>query len=384
MQDPRRPIQLARDTLESGFCLWVGAGLTKQILANKKSAPLWPELTRELEEYVGLMPGTEKDYPQSLGWCFAHLRYDGPSLFRAYLRKRLYTEVCLDLLKSAPKADGVSDLIPPRVREVASLGQLANPIVSFNVEPLSSVLLARPGGPIRLVPYSKRRSGDLTWREPFSSFHRIVYHPHGLITGDPVMTAADYEEKNATLAFGLAIHLAFGNNLAIVGMSLDDEFLQRQIEKGRDDIQEVLWFNSSFEENNRAWAAKAGVQLIEVPWAEFWHFWAQQHVAIDEKNLHAAWWLALQLALEEVEGGHLTAFAQTLQEISPENLSGCLDLARESGELGRPIEPDLDAPSIVRQIQNQIRANFDFETPLLQYSFTFRPPDLGEVKLIRV
>jgi len=264
-------------------------------------------------------------------------------------------------------------LIPQRLRELASLGQLANPIVSFNVEPLSSVLLARPGGPIRLVPYSRGRAGELTWREPFSSFHRIVYHPHGLITGGPVMTTTDYEEKNATLAFGLAIHLAFGTNLAIVGMSLDDEFLQRQIEKGRDDIQEVLWFNSSFDESHRAWAAKVRVQLIEAPWTEFWQFWAQQHVAIDEKNLHAAWSLALTLALEEVQGGHLTAFAQTLREISPENVPGFLDLAREYGELGGPIELDLDAHSIVRQIQNRIRAKFDFETPLLQHSFALDP-----------
>ena len=369
MDDPRKPIELARDILEGGFCLWVGAGLTKQILADKKSAPLWPELTQEMEQQAGLAPGSDKDYPKRLGWCFEHLRFDGPGLFRAYLRKRLYSEVCLDLLKSAPNPGDDSSLIPPRIREVASLGQLANPIVSFNVEPLSSVLLARPAGPIRLVPYSTSRAGEITWREPFSSFHRVVYHPHGLITGDPVMTAADYEQKNATLAFALAIHMAFGNNLAIVGMSLDDEFLQRQIENGRRDIREVLWFNSSFEESHRAWAAKINVRLIETPWPDFWSFWTKQNVALDEKNLHAAWSLALSLALEEVRGGHLTAFAQTLRRISPEDERKCLDLAQEFGEPGRPIDGGFDSGGIVRQIQNRIKANFDTGAPSLQYSF---------------
>jgi len=45
---------------------------------------------------------------------------------------------------------------------------------------------------------------------------------------------------NATLAFGLAIHLAFRNSLAIVGLSLDDDFLKKQIEHGRDQMEEVL------------------------------------------------------------------------------------------------------------------------------------------------
>jgi hypothetical protein len=117
------------------------------------------------------------------------------------------------------------------------LAQFANPIVSFNVEPLSSVLPARPAAPIRLVPYSNDRPSEFTWREPFGKFQRLVYHPHGLIITDPVMTESDYHSKNGTLAFGLAIHLAFGNNLAIVGMSLDDEFLRKQIEDSRRQIK---------------------------------------------------------------------------------------------------------------------------------------------------
>jgi len=51
---------------------------------------------------------------------------------------------------------------------------------------------------------------------------------------------------NATLAFGLAIHLAFRNNLAIVGLSLDDDFLKKQIEHGRDQMEKVLLPTATF------------------------------------------------------------------------------------------------------------------------------------------
>ena len=76
----------------------VGAGLTKQILADKKLAPLWPDLTIELEEYAGLTPGKKEDarYPQRLGIVFDHLYRDGPTLFEhicesGYIRKCVST-----------------------------------------------------------------------------------------------------------------------------------------------------------------------------------------------------------------------------------------------------------------------------------------------------
>jgi hypothetical protein len=89
---------------------------------------LWPDLTQELEEYAGLVPGNKEDkrYPQRLGWVFEHLRSDGASLFRAYLRKRLVTEVCSDLLRSVHAGLSSGDLIPSRIREVSCFGQFAN------------------------------------------------------------------------------------------------------------------------------------------------------------------------------------------------------------------------------------------------------------------
>jgi hypothetical protein len=116
--------------------------------------------------------------------------------------------------------------------------------------------------------------------------------------------------------------------LAIVGMSLDDEFLRKQIENSRRQIKDILWFNSSFDEEQEAWLANARVRKVEMPWSDFWAFWGDQPVAIDEAELHVAWWLAL--ALEEVGGGHLTAFAETMRVIEPDNVP------QEYGEPGVP------------------------------------------------
>jgi hypothetical protein len=66
---------------------------------------------------------------------------------------------------------------------------LANPIVNFNIEPLSSLLLARPAGPVRIMFQQPKGKPAYTWREPGGRFQRLVYHPHGLATLDTVMTA---------------------------------------------------------------------------------------------------------------------------------------------------------------------------------------------------
>ena len=93
-------------------------------------------LTRKLEKYAGLKPDTDRAdrYQNRLEKCLERLGHARTRKFRGYLRKRLYTELCVDLLQSAKEGWKSGDLIPTRIREVAKLGQLANPIVSFNVE----------------------------------------------------------------------------------------------------------------------------------------------------------------------------------------------------------------------------------------------------------
>jgi len=375
MTDPHIPISQAVTSLESGFCLWIGAGVTKQILADKKLAPLWSDLTRELEEYAGLIPGSEKDgrYPERLGLVFEHLQYDEPenfgepTLFRKYIRTRLLTEVCVDLLRTAHATPLQGDLIPARIRQVACFGQLANPIVSFNVEDLSSVLLARPGGPVRILPYSKGKAGEVGWHEPSGTFQRIVYHPHGLITSHPVMTKSDYTEKDSTLAFALAIHLAFRNNLVIVGMSLDDEYLRAQIREGRDQIDDIFWFNSAFREDQLDWAEKARVQVVEIPWDDFWAYGTRLRVEINEWQLHVAWWLALTLALDEAQGGHIDKWAQLMKQTDPDRVRRFSQLSSEYGERGQGNGLDFDAPGAVQEIARETEARFKMGLPLLHH-----------------
>ncbi|MBV8275287.1 MAG: SIR2 family protein [Verrucomicrobia bacterium] len=125
------------------------------------------------------------------------------------------------------------------MRQVAALGQLANPIVSFNIESFTSTILARPAGPARIIPFIKPQTRRIEFNEFGEIFQRIVYHPHGLSTADCIITEKDYETLNGTLAFELAVHSAFGNNLAIVGISLQDEYLREQIHKFRRQIDSI-------------------------------------------------------------------------------------------------------------------------------------------------
>ena len=49
-------------------------------------------------------------------------------------------------------------------------------------------LPARPAGPVRILFQQHRGKPGHAWREAGGRFQRIVYHPHGLATGDSVMT----------------------------------------------------------------------------------------------------------------------------------------------------------------------------------------------------
>src|SRR5262249_50600632 len=149
--------------LESGYCLWVGAGLTRQVAAGHAAVPLWDEVTRELETAAGIHGGEGGDFPTRLDGCLTRL---GDKMFRAFLRERYYTRLCEALLAQADLALSADDYIPEHVRAVAALGQLANPIVSFNIEPLSSLFLGRPAGPVRIVFQQPPGKPTYTWREP--------------------------------------------------------------------------------------------------------------------------------------------------------------------------------------------------------------------------
>lgn len=315
-------------TLEQGFCLWVGAGLTKHFAGEGAAVPLWDELTMNLERVAGVVVSAESDFPERLESCQQKI---GKDVFQKLLRKTYYTEFCSSLLEYAAKSLEDVNFVPKELRQAAALGQLANPIVSFNIEPLSSVLLGRPAGPTRILPYLQDKNRRVLERkELFHRFQRIIYHPHGLINGTCVITKSDYEANNQSLAFGLAIHAAFGNNLAIVGMSLQDKYLRRHIQSFRSQIKDVIWFNSSFSDESLSWAQKHNIKPVLMSWPDFWKSWASLGVRLDETELCAAWYLTILEASDELEGGALGAFSQSFKQH--------LNLNKKDGILEQMIE----------------------------------------------
>src|ERR1700730_10171569 len=271
----------AKNKLTDGYCLWVGAGVTKQLWHD---APQWGELTRELEARAELAGDSSASYPERLQRCSDKL---GPDVFRKHLRKIYYTYLCEALLKRTVQWLNDGDGTPSELSKVAGLGQLANPIVSFNIESFSSTLLARPAGPARIIPFIKLRTPRIEFNELTEAFQRTVYHPHGLSTVDCIITEEDYKNLDGTLALKLATHTAFGNHLAIVGMSLEDQYLRDQISEFRNQINSIIWFNDRFG-NLEVWARYNRVEMVQGKWSEFWEHWNTTNVP--QEGLLIAWY----------------------------------------------------------------------------------------------
>ena len=360
----------ATGVLEEGFCLWVGAGLTLHISSGHANVPLWPKLTQEMERTFELTERSDPEYPERLDAC---LRRAGDAQFMRFLRERYYTGLSAGLLTSAAEHLDRADFIPRASRQVAAFGQLANPIVSFNIEPFSSLLLARPGGPVRLIPYVDRRPPTEVG-EPHNRFKRIVFHPHGLITGDCVMTKSQYELKNQTLAYGLAIHSAFGNNLAIVGMSLQERDLQAQLLKFRSQLNRVIWLDHVFAEELVSWADQCEVDRVVVDWPLFWDHWIDRvHVAVDEAGLCAAWYLVLHEAVAEVEGGVLGELKRVIARMPAnparaglvESVEGMAEVGRMRGEPGEPLTLDFEPHTVLLRVGRRIQ-EAGFHLPMVR------------------
>ena len=329
-------VQQAIWAVSEGYCLWVGAGLTRQLSGGHAAVPLWDEITSELESKAGIRKPGKKDFPTRLDRCMNKL---GRNEFRSFLRHRYYTRLCEAILIQADLALEGEEYVPAHLRSIANLGQLANPIVSFNIEPLSSLLLGRAAGPVRLMVQQPRGKPAQTWRESGEAggrFQRLVYHPHGLATVESVMTATQYRTNSQTLAFGLAVHSSFENTLVIVGMSLDDAYLRRQIERFRPSIGSIYWFNSRFSRQLLSWAAGLDINCVSAPWNAFWQEWDSLPTDLDRHQLATAWYMAVSEAVEEVEGGSLGGLKRSLTSTAPGNTSDEFGrLARRLAEAGR-------------------------------------------------
>jgi SIR2-like domain len=336
----------AINKLKDGYCLWVGAGVTKQLW---QSAPQWDELTKNLEDLAQLPARPAGEYADRLQRCADKL---GPSVFRKHLRKIYYTDLYEALLQRTAQWLKAGDAPPTELRKIAALGQLANPIVSFNVEAFSSTLLARPGGPVRTIPFIKPQTPRSEFRELTKAFQRIVYHPHGLSTVDCIMTEEEYKTLNGTLAFRLAAHAAFGNHLAIVGMSLQDKYLRDQITEFRSQIESIIWFNSSFG-GLEVWANCTRVEMVQVQWSEFWAHWNAADVL--EEGLMNAWCRVVDEAADELSGGRVYQMAQSITDDFGSKQT--FEDSARIGESGQPRLVDGQEPSnILVQLTKLLQA----------------------------
>jgi hypothetical protein len=326
-----------------------------------------------MEATAGVDAPVDEDFPTRLDRCAARL---GHKRFQSRLRERYYTQVAESLLSQALELVEAEDFVPEPIRSLAALGQCANPIVSFNIEPISSLLLGRPAGPVRIVSYKTRGRPTQRWQEPGDRFQRLVYHPHGLATADPIMTASQYETHHETLAFQLAIHAAFGNTLAIVGMSLDDEYLRQQIENYRASLETVYWFNSAFPARLAVWANRNSITTVKTEWTAFWDLWREDmHVNIERHDFCGAWYLAVQQAAAEASGGSLGDLKRIVADqpwADDPAARGLRELAEElsdAGErLGEPGRERLINGQHPREIELAVRErmqNANIPTPMI-------------------
>jgi SIR2-like domain len=315
-----------RDALDvlcsDGFALWVGNGVSQWISGAEGQAtvPSWPELVDQLEAKAGLgRLDLHVSFPQRLERVHLVL---GFVEFQAALREAILGRVANSILVASWRL-GSSGLppIPTRAVQLAKLGHLANPIVNFNVETLTSLALACAGGPMSIKAFKHPRPTELNaFGSPRSIypegvqqiFLRHVYHPHGAIeiAGICVMTETEYRTQEATLAFEVATHSAFMSNLAIVGMSLEDAYLREQLSRFRQQIRKIFWFTTLAKPRTRspsdevaAWASWADIKVVDAgSWPEFWEAVGAWLPMPDDLCLLNAWEFVCKKADDHLEG----------------------------------------------------------------------------------
>jgi hypothetical protein len=372
-------VPMAISYLEEGFCLWVGAGLTIQLTDDPTLTPNWEKLTSALEKEAEIDTGGGVDFPTRLQQCAGVL---GNKFFYDRLRGLYYSDLCYRILEIAldsVKRSATGGIVPVGIRRIACLGQLANPIVNFNIEPLSSIALARPSGPMRLLSHASRGASLTVGRHaPHSGFRRIAYHPHGLVSdgGGCVMTAREYAEKRMTLAFQLAVTSAFGQDLAIVGLGLSEQETHDQIREYRRDLRRIYWFSTKeFAEKQAEFCRKADIDIVLLDsWRAFWETWDIIQVDISEPQLHQAWHTIVVEAAAECGGGRADSLADDLEkhEVTRELAAKLRAASKALGERGDVREVGGLAPAeVVRMVTDAMRArNYEVH----QDPVSFAPP----------
>lgn len=209
--DPASTLQFLT---ESTYCLWVGAGISCQLAkAGSRGLLDWNGLVEWMEKKASIVSQVKNDLPWRLQECHRKIGFIN---FQRYLREKIFLELC-ESVKAAAKESS----IPVEFRQIATLGFHANPIINFNIEHLSSIALARAGGPCETRCFRMQPSLAFGYKshnyDPSENvgFRRLIYHPHGLITesGQCVLGADTYaiHGQDSSLGVKLAVQWFTGS-----------------------------------------------------------------------------------------------------------------------------------------------------------------------------
>lgn len=195
------------------------------------------------------------------------------------------------------KFDLWNQSVPSKFTALGQLGWNAAPVVNFNFTDIVSMLLKEPsyGGVEIIGPHGKFSSPKVHDSE---QAHSIVRHPHGLLRTSPegegiLLTKADYDRvADGNLpSFHTAIVSASNRALAVVGMSLDDDYLRETIAKHRNLVGDIYWFVEG-DSPHEEWAAANAINVVRSEHDVFWKGVADTLCCPPEDRvLHVTGWL---------------------------------------------------------------------------------------------
>lgn len=311
-------------TTDGGFSLWLGAGAS--IAVTNGATPGWRQLVSDLRGFNHLddeadekRESVDRSYPEQLERLSSRI---GHHAFRKELRKRLLDPMVLDAISQET------------VLHQATIGARANAVVSFNIEVVSAMSFVSAFGECSFRPR--------TFRERHPDFFGLefahqttpgmvsptIYFPHGLLNdGNLVMTKSEYDLHEGSLAMATAVQLCLGSDLVILGMSLADTYLRREILRHRRWIRRIYWVGEkpAYDE----WRRVARVTFVEAPHKEVWKSLAERFQERDAKG-------SLSRAIDGVATTLESDLSRLLQRFAevPQRLEGHAQMLLELSRTG--------------------------------------------------
>jgi hypothetical protein len=270
---PKAPLShedIAFRLAKYGYCLWLGAGVSKQLSGGTGvQIPLWGELVTSLEAQLHIPAAGKMSWPDRLN----RIRWKvGPGDFQRLLRVNIAVPVAAALLVQL-EAWVKTGEVPSAIEQLNLFGAFATSVVNFNIETMSSRVVAA-ASPYKLKIFHPPAEGSSGWHIIEGKADGVgsgavplsIIHPHGAVDkgGLCVMTSEEYRLLNGTLGLEIAVHKCFEDNVLILGMSLEDEYLRHQLVAFRSQIKNVTWMNLGKPpgEPLYSWAAANRIDIV--------------------------------------------------------------------------------------------------------------------------